>query len=183
MDVRLKDLTFTLKKLNPFEERVSIRDSERVKCWDLLWPKNHPCEPNSAGISEIITWATSLHDTVGKSNRSDQSGMLLLRGGFEGENGWGKVNGSSDRVMCGKKLYKEASVGRIRMMVGKCLNRMRRRKMMGKKMGGRGTGAVLALEMVIDSIMVRKAGKCGTRWLAEAGQPRKMGKLLRDVTF
>jgi len=25
--------------------------------------QKHPCEPNSAGISEIITWATSLHHT------------------------------------------------------------------------------------------------------------------------
>lgn len=33
-----------------------LKSLKGVKCWDLVRPKKHPWEPNSAGISEIITW-------------------------------------------------------------------------------------------------------------------------------
>ena len=45
---------------------------------------------------------------------------------------------------------------RGKVMVEKCLMKLRRRKMVGRKRERSSTGAVLALDMLIDSIMVRK---------------------------
>jgi len=42
------------------------------------------------------------------------------------------------------------------MILEKCLISLRRRKMIGRKMGGSSTAALLPLDMLIDSIMVRK---------------------------